>query len=272
MEKNNNQKNKFIIECAGRCVKGNYREKNQDNFYIHGKYMDADYTGVDTIVLGTVKEGETDVKPELIAVFDGMGGGERGEIASYEAARCSDEYMQKLKSPAEGSETKILEQLCKEINRRIYDAGERYAVSLMGSTIAACYFYRGRVWSCNVGDSRCYRVRDGVIEKLSEDHVEELYYIDMVKNNKKPGLIQYLGMDPEEIILEPSIKSGDMRDKDTYLICSDGLTDMVAEADIVSIINEASNAEEAVTKLVNLALENRGKDNITAIVCNCKQI
>ena len=272
MDKNNNQKNKFIIECAGRCVKGNYREKNQDNFYIHGNYLDADYNGTDTLVLGSVKEGEIDVKPELIAVFDGMGGGEHGEIAACEAAKCSDEYMQNLKSVPEGSEAKILDQLCKEINRRVYDAAMHWGVSLMGSTMAALFFSKDKTWSCNVGDSRCYRVRAGVIEKLSEDHVEELYYIDMVKNNTKPGLIQYLGMDPDEIILEPSISSGDMSDKDTYLICSDGLTDMVAEADIVSIINEASNAEEAATKLVDMALENGGTDNITAIVCNCKLI
>ena len=90
-----------------------------------------------------------------------------------------------------------------------------------------------------------------------------------MNKTKKPGLIQYLGMDPGEIILEPTIHSSDLQKGDTYLICSDGLTDMVTEADIASLLNKAADAEEATAGLVELALENGGKDNITAIVCKC---
>lgn len=267
METKNKQNNKFKIECAGNCVKGDYREKNEDNLYIHGKYLDLEHTGNNTLVIGTVKEGEIETQPELIAVFDGMGGGEYGDIASYEAAKCSAEYMQSSKEKPWEDTGLALEKLCKMINERIHDAETRLEATLMGSTMAALCFYKDKVWSCNVGDSRCYRVRDGVIERLSKDHVEEMYQIDLAKKRRKPGLIQYLGMDPEEIILEPSISCSDVKANDIYLICSDGLTDVVAEADIVSIINEAGDAEEAATKLVDLALENDGTDNITAIIC-----
>ena len=108
-----------------------------------------------------------------------------------------------------------------------------------------------------------------MLEKLSEDHVEGMYSIGRTKKNKKPGLIQYLGMDPEEILLEPTIHCSDLQKGDTYLLCSDGLTDMVTEADIASLLNKAADAEEATTGLVDMALENGGKDNITAIVCKC---
>lgn len=264
---NDKQNYKFKIECAGNCVKGNYREKNEDNLYIHGKYLDLEHTGNNTLVIGTVKEGEIDSHPELMAVFDGMGGGEYGDIASYEAAKCCDEYMQSAKEKPWDDPSLALENLCRKSNKRIHDEEIRLEASLMGSTMAALCFYKSKVWSCNVGDSRCYRVRDGVIERLSKDHVEEMYQIDLANKRRKPGLIQYLGMDPEEIILEPAISSGDLKENDIYLICSDGLTDVVAEADIVSIINEAGDAEEAATKLVDLALENGGTDNITAIIC-----
>lgn len=264
---NEKQNNRFKIECAGNCVKGDYREKNEDNLYIHGKYLDLEHIGNNTLVIGTVKEGEIDAHPELMAVFDGMGGGEYGDIASYEAAKCCDEYMQSAKEKPWDDPSLALENLCREINRRIHDEQIRREASLMGSTIAALCFYKGKLWSCNVGDSRCYRVRDGVIEKLSEDHVEEMYFIDRINRNWKPGLIQYLGMDPEEIILEPSISCCDVKAQDTYLICSDGLTDMVAEADIVSIINDSKDAEDTVTRLVDMALENGGIDNVTVIVC-----
>ena len=76
-------------------------------------------------------------------------------------------------------------------------------------------------------------------------------------------------MNPEEILIEPTIKSSDLKEGDRYLICSDGLTDMVAEADITAILRDADDTEEAANKLVDLALANGGRDNITVIVCQC---
>jgi protein phosphatase len=112
-------------------------------------------------------------------------------------------------------------------------------------------------------------MRGGVLEMLSEDHVEELYYVDKINKRSKPGLIQYMGMDPEEIRIEPTIKCRNLEPDDRYLICSDGLTDMVSEADIATMLNEGKDSEDAANRLVDLALSNGGKDNITVIVFQC---
>ena len=94
--------------------------------------------------------------------------------------------------------------------------------------------------------------------------------IDRINKNRKPGLIQYFGMDPEEILLEPAIRNSGFQAGDDYLICSDGLTDMVTEADIAAIVRDAADTEEAVNDLVDMAIANGGKDNITVIVCRCR--
>ena len=260
---------KKIKNCSCGCVKGKVRDNNEDNFYFAGQYLEPDSEGLEASISESIDLMKDDKRGHLFAVFDGMGGGQHGEIASYEAAKCLSEYIQRYEKSGVTLDVFMLETLCKKLNERVYAAGVQKGASVMGTTIAAMYFRDDKQWSCNVGDSRCYRLRGGVLEKLSEDHVEGMYSIGRTKKNKKPGLIQYLGMDPEEILLEPTIHCSDLQKGDTYLLCSDGLTDMVTEADIASLLNKAADAEEATAGLVELALENGGKDNITAIVCKC---
>ena len=255
--------------CSCSCVKGKVRDNNEDNFYFAGKYLEPGSEGLEASISESIDLMKDDKRGHLFAVFDGMGGGQHGEVASYEAAKCMSEHVPQCEGPGDSEDALMLDALCKTLNDRVYAVGVQKDASVMGTTVAAMYFKGGRWWSCNVGDSRCYRLRGGVLEKLSEDHVEGLYSIDSVNKTKKPGLIQYLGMDPGEIILEPTIHSSDLQKGDTYLICSDGLTDMVTEADIASLLNKAADAEEATAGLVELALENGGKDNSTAIVCKC---
>lgn len=262
-------KMKEIKNCSCVCLKGNIREKNEDNFYFAGEYLEPDDDGSEEPLSKTIKLMEDHKNGHLFAVFDGMGGGQHGEIASYEAARCTSEYILPHCGNQDEDPDASLDDLCKTINDRVYAVGEKARASVMGTTVAALYFRGNKVWSCNVGDSRCYRLRDGVLEKISEDHVEELYIVDMVRIKRKPGLIQYLGMDPEEVLIEPAISCSNLQRGDTYLICSDGLTDMLTEADIASILKDAGDAEEATTGLVSMALGNGGKDNITVIVCKC---
>lgn len=262
-------KNKEKKNCSCSCLKGNIREKNEDNFYFAGEYLESDSDGLKEPISKAIELMDACKNGHLFAVFDGMGGGQHGEIASYEAAKCTSEYISHCENLDEGSEAFMLNALCKTINDRVYAACEKAGATVMGTTIASLYFRGDKLWSCNVGDSRCYRLRDGVLEKISEDHVEELYNIDAIRKKKKPGLIQYLGMDPEEILIEPTILCNNLQKGDTYLICSDGLTDMLTEADIASILKDARDAEEATSRLVDMALENGGKDNITVIVCKC---
>ena len=85
--------------------------------------------------------------------------------------------------------------------------------------------------------------------------------------HKKPKLTQYLGMNEENILLEPHISSLKMKDNDIYLLCSDGLTDMVKEEDIKKTLSGCQNLKKTVEELLSYALDHGGKDNITILLC-----
>lgn len=267
----------LIVELIGRdvihascgCDKGNVRENNEDNFYFGGDILSSDNKGLQKIISGSFRQDEYDVIGDLFAVFDGMGGTQYGEYASHDAADCTARFMKDPDNFNPSDVTPTLTRLCMDINERVFESGRNLGASVMGTTMAALYFFNGMVWSCNIGDSRCYRFRDGSLELLSEDHVEDMFDPDREKRKRKPGLIQYLGMDPDEIRLDPTIVSSETKEGDIYLICSDGLTDMVTEPDISAVLSRNKRTDIAVRELIDVAIENGGRDNVTVIVCRC---
>ena len=84
---------------------------------------------------------------------------------------------------------------------------------------------------------------------------------------KKTPLTQHLGINPEDFLIEPYIAKGELKAGDVYLLCSDGLTDMLSNLEIDEILSAGASPEEDVRRLVDAALEKGGKDNVTAIVC-----
>lgn len=254
---------KDISAACGTSV-GKVREKNEDNFYFDGSVPGGDRGDYDAADFEPLRD---DPRGGFFAVFDGMGGAQYGELASHDAADYTRQFFLDEDNFNPWDVTPTLTRLCLEINSKVYDAGRALGVSVMGTTLAGLYFFRGMVWSCNVGDSRCYRLRDGELEQLSEDHVEDMFETDPAKKRKKPGLIQFLGMDPDEVRLEPTIVCSETADDDIYLVCSDGLTDMVEEQDIIGILQSSRKPADAVKKLIKTAEENGGRDNITVIVC-----
>ena len=88
----------------------------------------------------------------------------------------------------------------------------------------------------------------------------------LFKKNTKPSLTQHLGIDEEEFLVEPSIVRMELQAGDRYLLCSDGLTDMVSDEQIKQLLEGADSASSAVRKLIDTALDNGGRDNITVIV------
>ena len=198
-----------------------------------------------------------------MAVFDGMGGENFGEMASYAAARQMQQTERTL-SDFWVPEKKYLERLVSQLNESVSSVQKEMLTEKMGSTIAALYFSGRYVYSCNVGDSRAYRLRDGEFMQLSVDHVEQRPGV------RKTPLTQHLGMDSEEIELAPHIAKGEIKKGDRYLLCSDGLTDMVTNFEITDIMLNSKDAEDCVQNLVHAALEHGGRDNITVIVCSLK--
>ncbi|MBR2583737.1 MAG: serine/threonine-protein phosphatase [Oscillospiraceae bacterium] len=249
---------RFTLDAACLCHTGRVRKNNEDNFFFDGRCMEADNNGLKHPVTMT----KTLRKEVCVAVFDGMGGENFGELASFAAADCMQNTTRRLMDyfiP----ERRFLQDMCRKINEAVLAKQKELCTEHMGSTMVALYFSHDYVYVCNLGDSRAYRLRDGEFLQLSEDHVEKRE--DQPK--KKTPLTQHLGINPEDFLIEPYIAKGELKAGDVYLLCSDGLTDMLSNLEIDEILSAGASPEEDVRRLVDAALEKGGKDNVTAIVC-----
>lgn len=248
----------YILDAACGCNTGKVRKNNEDNFYFAGRCLEEQNNGLKHPVSATF----TLRKEICVAVFDGMGGEYFGECASFAAASTMQEAAKKLKDyyiP----EKKFLSDMCHKLNEAVLEKSVEKCTQYMGSTVVALYFSRNYVYACNLGDSRAYRLRKGEFMQLSKDHVDQRPN----SGKKKAPLTQHLGISPELFLIEPYIAKGEILPGDQYLLCSDGLTDMLTNIEINSIMNESIDAEDCVSSLIDAALEKGGKDNITVIVC-----
>lgn len=246
----------LAIEAACGCSMGKVRKNNEDNFFFDGKCMEQDNTGLSNVACfeGRLKSGTT------VAVFDGMGGENYGEAASFAAAR----RMQLLTKGARGStvhKRKYLQKTALGLNDAVVQTKREYCTNRMGTTMVMLYFAFRHIYVCNVGDSRAYRLRKRDFLQVSEDHTEK------IPGKKKTPLTQHLGIDPEDMLVEPYIAKSNLKQGDIYLICSDGLTDMLTDSEISDILLSGDDAASCTDKLISSALANGGRDNVTVIVC-----
>lgn len=248
----------FILDAACLCNMGKVRKNNEDNFYFDGRCLEAENDGLRHPVAMSKA-----LRRELcLAVFDGMGGENFGELAAFAAADCMQSVTRKLKDyfiP----ERRFLNGMCMKLNEAVVTKQRELCTERMGTTMVALYFSHGYVYVCNLGDSRAYRLRDGELLQISEDHVEKREG----QTHRKAPLTQHLGIDPEEFLIEPHIAKGELKHGDQYLLCSDGLTDMLTNVEIDAILTAAPTVEDCAQKLVDAALEKGGRDNVTVIVC-----
>lgn len=244
----------YKIQYSCCSHKGRVRRINQDNYICNGEYYEMTKDSSPILLKGCVSSEESPV----FGVFDGLGGEECGEIASLIAAKCGTEII--LGKDPVGA----LLDFCEEGNARICDYAQENQVSAMGTTAAMLAFSEDAIALCNIGDSKVFRLTDNKIEQLSQDHYGVGAY------NRKPPLSQCLGIPPAEIIIEPYVAKEHCRNGDIYLICSDGLTDMVTTEEILGIIQN-SPFKMSVESLISKALEHGGKDNITVILCRLEE-
>jgi len=253
---------KYKIEASCGCHIGRIRSNNEDNFYFNGRILQQDHISLRHPACQQFTT-DTDV---ILAVFDGMGGEEHGEIASFVAANtmmdCHKALQRYIKSPRD-----FLKESCDEMNERICKKAKELNTTRMGSTVVSLFFSSDEIYSCNIGDSKAFRMRDGELLQLSQDHIDFLPLPGMEAPKRKPRLSQHLGIPSEELRLVPYIAKGELKAGDLYLICSDGLTDMLSNVEICAILKESNNIKECVDKLIEKALSNGGKDNITLILC-----
>src|SRR2546423_5042181 len=205
-------------------------------------------------------------RPPLFAVADGMGGARAGEVASRVAVEAFADRAW------EGAPEEQLAAVTREATRRIYEMAQGDSERAgMGTTLTAVMISGRDVAVSHVGDSRLYRLRDGRLERLTEDHslVEELVRQgrlspEEAENHPQRSVItRALGPEPD---VEVETFTHTARDGDVYLICSDGLSGMVSEDDITAILERADSLDAAARELIEAANRAGGKDNITVVL------
>jgi serine/threonine protein phosphatase PrpC len=207
-------------------------------------------------------------QPPLFAIADGMGGAQAGEVASALAASALQE------SGANGGGEPRVVELIQEANRRVHErASTDAATSGMGTTITVALVESdGTVTIGHVGDSRAYLLRDDELEQLTDDHSlvaelvrrGELSPQEAEVHPQRAVITRALGTDPDVDVDSFSVEA---QPGDVYLICSDGLSDMVDAPALEEIVRSNRGSLEAAARaLVQAANRGGGEDNITAIL------
>lgn len=247
----------YQIEYAYTCHIGKIRNNNEDNFWCCGDSLEAQNQGMSHIRSGYMKQSEY----PLLAVFDGMGGESCGEMAAFLAAEACGEHFKTAKDGIRNDPEEFLNEICESMNQAICDYGRTNKINSMGTTAALLAFAEDAVYSCNLGDSRIYKSDREKFYQISQDHV-----LGRSLFGKAP-LTQYLGMEEENLHLEPSISRQEIKIGDRFLLCSDGITDMLSDGEIADILSRDIPVAKTVEILVDRALKKGGRDNITVVLC-----
>ena len=211
----------------------------------------------------------TDADRGVMILADGLGGHNAGEVASALAVAVTHEQILQGFQHADGIGTdentglsrvsRVVEQAVIRANSAIHaKAQEEIGCQGMGTTIVVCAFHNGLVTTAHVGDSRLYRKRGESFMQLTADHFTWPYL------DRALGIEEYVLVD----VMEETVLPGD-----TYLLCSDGLTDMVNDNDIQATLTEHdTDPDQAARELVRTANDNGGKDNISVILVKIREL
>jgi PPM family protein phosphatase len=229
-----------VVEHAGLSDVGRQREANEDSYV---------------------------VELPVFAVADGMGGARAGEVASSTA-------IATLRGAASGEGTfeERLTRIFEEANRRIFELAQRDESRRgMGTTLTAAMLGEAGVSVGHVGDSRAYRLRDGELEQITRDHslVDELrrsgrLSSEAARNHPQRSIITR-ALGPEAHV-EVDAHTHPARGGDVYLLCSDGLTAMISDAEVAALLRGSRSLADAAEALVRAANQGGGKDNITVVL------
>jgi protein phosphatase len=223
----------------------------------------------------------------LVVLADGMGGYNAGEVASgiavsvvvTEVSHCLKDASPIDRDEASGEElaVRLLRDNIQKANASIFHAAESQPqYSGMGTTIVSGLFYDNRVATGHVGDSRMYRLRGEVLETITRDHslLQEqidggIISVEDARLSKNKNLVtRAVGIDAEVV---PEIHVHDVLVGDIYLLCSDGLNDMVEDDDIQATLYALqNNLPLAASQLIQMANDNGGRDNVSVILVKVK--
>lgn len=208
----------------------------------------------------------------LLAVADGIGGAEGGAVASRTALEQLREQF--LEVPANSCDiAAVIDAAGQRANRALLDMGDRDSdLRGMGSTLCGLHLNPPEMQVFNCGDSRAYRLRNGFLKRLTEDHSEaseavragRLSAAEASESPLNHRLTNHLGMTGCRMVVE---KGPDLRYGDVLLVCSDGLYDLVDEERIINIVDDPEALLETIgAALVECAIANGGDDNVSIVL------
>jgi PPM family protein phosphatase len=214
-----------------------------------------------------------DPNKKLFLVADGMGGHAAGEIASSIAASVIEETLSN--SSLSSNPEDLLRMAVQNANTRVYETQmNQPEYRGMGSTLTVLTFHQNRFYIAQVGDSRAYLLRNGSIAQLTKDHslVWQLFEESLIskeelsRHPRKNLITRSIGTHPQ---VEPDVRDKDNEtfDSDIFLLCSDGLTDVLSDLEIEHLMSmNGKSPQEICAKLVEAANSGGGPDNITVVV------
>ena len=235
------------MNMSARTDKGQVRSVNEDNFYV----SDGDFT--------------------YLVVADGMGGHKGGQTASKMAIENVKMFLCESRMKNNANIKEALLQCVENVNLAIYKkASLDDELAGMGTTLVILYKDRDTAYIANVGDSRCYLVRDGNIKQITKDHsvVQELFdkgkieRKDMRTHPNKNMITRAVGTN---FSVKCDIYELSIEKNDGFILCSDGLSNMLEDEEILNAYMNSSDTEDCVDKLIKKANEAGGTDNITVI-------
>ena len=241
---------------------GKMRRQNQDNFFLNGQYRENIRDN------RLLQRSDCTTTSGFYAVADGMGGEKQGEVASWMAV-CELQEKNYCTVPK-------LNQYLLERNEGICRYMRDHGNITMGTTFVGIHISGNTADMINIGDSRAYLFRDGQLKQLSRDHtpIQQLVDLGLITSERarshpdRHKLAQYLGISREEMLIEPYTASVQIENGDVYLLCSDGLFDVLHEEQISELLVGVDGIEAKVNGLYQAALAAGGEDNITVLLVN----
>lgn len=225
---------------------------------------------------GLVRQGNEDAvltdAPDLYAIADGMGGYVGGEIASAETIKVLQEEKKNFAGLTGGALCEALKDAAVKANGHLRQlVCQMPDYEGMGTTLVAVYLaVDGKAYALNIGDSRLYLRRGAALTQITEDHS---YVAQLLSNGditseearrhpQRNVILRAVGADAD---LEADVFSFDVQAGDRLLLCSDGLSDMATDEEIAAVLME-KDTEKAADALIELALNNGGRDNVSVIL------
>jgi PPM family protein phosphatase len=238
--------------------------------------------------IGLVRQNNEDswaIIPEInfYALADGMGGHNAGEVASREAIKAVCEHFQQTLQIA-GSNLSIEEahgliQLAIEHANDVVYGLSRTDMTLqgMGTTLCCIYCHPKGLIYAHVGDSRIYKFTRGTLEQITKDHSLLRELVDMGQiNEHQAGEFIYKNIITKAIgtesVIEPTVNICDAVTGDVYLICSDGLSDMLTINEMEAILSDEPDIKKATKKLITEAINKGGFDNVTILTLKVNEV